>query len=209
MTFPGAVQSVLRQYANFRGRAAPSEFWWWYLFTVLVDSATTGIDRLTDAALGFSYLGTVVSLGLLVPALAVSVRRLHDSDLSGWWLAAPISTALAGVGAIVAGVVTALAGAFSNAHDTPGLAIALFVAGSLTLLASLAVNLVLMLRPSTRGPNRFGPRSGPPDEHPPAGPYAHGPGYAPLAWGPSSPASGTPAPPPPGAGDSATGPGPG
>jgi uncharacterized membrane protein YhaH (DUF805 family) len=198
MTFAGAVRGVLRQYAVFGGRAPRSEFWWWYLFTVLINGVATAIDRLTDATLGFGFLGTVVSLGLLVPTLAVSVRRLHDSNLSGWWLLAPIGTALVGTGAIFGGAIALIASAFSNAgpgSGITGLAVALFVAGGLTLLASLIINVVLMLRPSSAGPNRFGPWAGTPDQHPPAGAHGNGPWHGSAAWDAGSSTAGTAAPP--------------
>ena len=193
MTFPDAVRSVLSQYAGFRGRAPRSEYWWWYLLTVLVNLATNGIDRLTHAAVGVSFVGVVVTLGLLLPTLAVSVRRLHDSGLSGWWLSAPVGAGLLGVGCLVGGLGSIVAGAFAgNADKTLGLGVALFVAGGLLLLVSLAAMLVLMLRPSTPGPNRFGPASGPPSPYPPTGTYGYGPGYGPAPWVPTTPAPGPP-----------------
>ncbi|MFC5381379.1 DUF805 domain-containing protein [Aquipuribacter nitratireducens] len=103
MTFTGAVASVLRQYATFDGRARRSEYWWFTLFyalvyglpylvgTLLLAGATdpvtgqpTSPGALVGAFLAFGAAG-LVALGLLVPTLAVSVRRLHDSGRSGWW----------------------------------------------------------------------------------------------------------------------------
>jgi uncharacterized membrane protein YhaH (DUF805 family) len=81
VSFFNAVQSVLRNYANFKGRAVRSEYWWFVLFSVLVQSAASGFG---DA------LGNLVSVALLLPSVAVGVRRLHDSDRRGWWLLFPI-----------------------------------------------------------------------------------------------------------------------
>lgn len=205
MTFPDAVRSVLSQYAGFRGRAPRSEYWWWYLFTVLVNVVTTGIDRVTDAAVGVSFVGAVVSLGLVIPTLAVSVRRLHDSGLSGWWLLAPLSAALVGTGLVIGGGISFVAGVFVGdaARQTVGLGIALLALGAVLLLTALVVGLVLMLRPSTPGPNRFGPGPGPAFPYPPTGGsgygYGYGPGYAPGPWPPAGPpAGGAAAPPAPG-----------
>ena len=82
MSLPDAVRSVLTQYANFSGRARRSEFWWFYLAQVLA-SIVAGI---IDGILGVTILGVILALGLLIPTLAVGVRRLHDIGKSGWWL---------------------------------------------------------------------------------------------------------------------------
>ena len=76
MNFGQAISSCLSQYATFSGRASRSEFWWFFLFQVLVQIAAATLGN-TVAAL--------ISLGLLLPALAVGARRLHDIGRSGWW----------------------------------------------------------------------------------------------------------------------------
>jgi uncharacterized membrane protein YhaH (DUF805 family) len=189
VSLEAAIKSVLRQYATFRGRAARSEFWYWYLFTVLVNIVTTVVDELTDATIGISFVGSIVSLGLLVPTLAVSVRRLHDSNLSGWWLLLPAGAAVAGVGLFIAGLAVAVAPAFfDNVPEGSGLALAFFVGGGLMLLVGGVIELVLMLRHSTPGTNRFGPHPGVPWQYPPAGGY----GYpSPYGAPPSNPGPGT------------------
>ena len=82
MTFGNAVRSVFNQYAGFTGRARRSEYWFFVLFTFLVYLAASVVD----AVLGIPLFTLVVGLGLLVPTLAVSVRRLHDTGRSGWWM---------------------------------------------------------------------------------------------------------------------------
>lgn len=81
-----AVRSVLSQYANFSGRARRSEYWWFHVFTVVVVLLLGGLD-LALGADGLVYMvgGVGLTLGLMVPALAVIVRRLHDTGRSGWW----------------------------------------------------------------------------------------------------------------------------
>jgi uncharacterized membrane protein YhaH (DUF805 family) len=84
MTFPDAVRRCFTLYATFAGRARRSEFWFFWLFNLLAH----GVAGILDAAL-FSVaapLNAIVSLVLLVPNLAVAVRRLHDVGRSGWWL---------------------------------------------------------------------------------------------------------------------------
>lgn len=200
MTFTDSVRSVLRQYATFRGRATRPEFWWWYLCTVLVNVVTTGADRVTDATIGISFVGTLVTLGLLVPTLAVSVRRLHDSGLSGWWLLAPLGLVIFGLGLFLGGMAAIIAPAFlSNAPDSSGLGIVLFAAGSLLLLASVVLDLVLMLRRSTPGPNRFGgfPGAPSPSTNPPAGSWGYPTPHGSATWPPTPDSAGAPTPQPP------------
>ncbi len=76
MTFLEAIQAVFRKYAEFNGRASRPEFWWWVLFVFLISAAA---QLLGDVAAG------LVALSVLVPNLAVTARRLHDIDRSGWW----------------------------------------------------------------------------------------------------------------------------
>ena len=76
MDFVQAIKSCLGQYATFSGRAKRSEVWWFFLFQVLVMVAT---GMLGDVINGLA------SLALLLPALAVGTRRLHDIGRTGWW----------------------------------------------------------------------------------------------------------------------------
>lgn len=89
MDFVTAVKTCLAKYVGFSGRARRSEYWYFFLFTFIVTLAATIVDVVlgTDAALGGNgVVGTVVSLALFLPSLAVGVRRLHDTDRSGWWM---------------------------------------------------------------------------------------------------------------------------
>ena len=77
-----AVRSCLSKYAQFGGRATRAEYWWFVLFYVL----SYLIAFLLDTVLGTALVITVlVILVLLIPSLAVSIRRLHDSGHSGSW----------------------------------------------------------------------------------------------------------------------------
>ena len=88
MGFGEAISSVLKNYVNFSGRAARSEYWWWALFLFILVIATAIIDML--AFPGFSAgngpVGLITTVGLLLPNIAVSIRRLHDLDRTGWWV---------------------------------------------------------------------------------------------------------------------------
>ena len=82
MNFGAAVQSVFSQYVGFSGRARRSEYWYFFLFNVLVSI----VFSIIDAVIGSQVLGIIVSLALLLPGLAVTLRRLHDTDRTGWWI---------------------------------------------------------------------------------------------------------------------------
>ena len=83
MTFSESISTCLSKYATFSGRAARSEFWWFALFTLIVNV----VSNMIQAIVGdwFAFVGLLVALALLLPSIAVAVRRLHDLDKSGWW----------------------------------------------------------------------------------------------------------------------------
>ena len=85
MGFTEAVRSaVVERYADFQGRSPRSELWWFVLFYMLLSLAVGMLGALSDA-LG-AILNLVVTIGLLVPVIAVQIRRLHDTDRTGWWI---------------------------------------------------------------------------------------------------------------------------
>ncbi|GGT79803.1 MULTISPECIES: DUF805 domain-containing protein [Streptomyces] len=73
---------VLKKYAVFGGRARRKEFWMFTLFSVIISIVLSVID----GVLGMQLLSLIYSLAVLIPTLAVSVRRLHDTGRSGWWI---------------------------------------------------------------------------------------------------------------------------
>ena len=78
---------VLERYAKFDGRSRRAEFWWYFLANLIISI----VLNIIDAAIGFGsgyggVLSAIYGLAVLVPGLAVGVRRLHDTDKSGWWL---------------------------------------------------------------------------------------------------------------------------
>nr|WP_299038738.1 DUF805 domain-containing protein [uncultured Pseudokineococcus sp.] len=85
---PCRSPSPSRRCSRSTGRARHSEFWWFYLFTVIVNIVATGVDiaifggRMEDPA----PISLALTLALLLPSLAVTVRRLHDIDRTGWWI---------------------------------------------------------------------------------------------------------------------------
>ena len=96
MNFVEAVRSGFNNYANFSGRALRSEYWWWVVFVWIAGVVAGIIDnvlgwRVYETTLngmqqGSGPVAVIVGLALIIPGLAVAVRRLHDTDRSGWWL---------------------------------------------------------------------------------------------------------------------------
>ena len=79
MTFGASIATCFSKFADFRGRATRSEFWWFYLLNFVLLMATIGVDR-------SGMLKATVHLIFTLPTLAAAVRRLHDTDRNGWWL---------------------------------------------------------------------------------------------------------------------------
>ncbi len=77
---------VLKKYAVFNGRARRKEYWYFFLFNVLISFVVGFIAGATNTP----FLGTIYSLALLLPGIAVAVRRMHDVDKSGWYCLIPI-----------------------------------------------------------------------------------------------------------------------
>ena len=87
MNFSQSISTCMGKYGTFHGRARRSEYWWFYLFTVLMSWGSTMV-----AAAMFSFgdpmvdiFPSIVSLVFLIPVIAVGSRRLHDIGKSGWW----------------------------------------------------------------------------------------------------------------------------
>lgn len=167
MTPIEAVQTCLQKYAVFRGRASRPEFWW---FTAVMIPGFIVVDNLVVHALmriildagGISaavfVLPPIAHLMVLLPWLAAGYRRLHDVDLPGWpvlvlavmaVLSKPLYLMMwfaAGDAAMPSGIVGVLANVLAFAYMVVGWA----------TLPALVIVAVLLARPGTQGPNRYG-----------------------------------------------------
>lgn len=185
-----AVGSVYANMFNFSGRARRAEFWWYFLFVFLVSFLIQGaiiywafthptfsVAFRSEAAMqtvikqyetelarwsGYTFLGTLFLYW--IPYLAVTVRRLHDTGRSGWWMFKPFLLGI--LGAIV---VSVLAGFMGAAAGSPSPAL-LLMAMTIPLATTIWYFVVLCL-PGTHGNNRFGPdpvpdRRAPEPSHP-------------------------------------------
>ncbi|XHR29112.1 MAG: DUF805 domain-containing protein [Chthoniobacteraceae bacterium] len=81
--------AVLKNYAVFSGRARRKEYWYFFLFNFIITLILAVIASLLGAiphTEAFNLLNGLYSLAVLIPSIAVTVRRLHDTDRSGWWI---------------------------------------------------------------------------------------------------------------------------
>lgn len=82
------VKCLMEKYADFEGRASRSEYWYFVLFNILAYLGLAIVTVVLAGITGFDLLVAVPTLylfGTLIPGLAVTARRLHDTDRSGWW----------------------------------------------------------------------------------------------------------------------------
>lgn len=139
----------VEKYADFSGRASRPEYWWYSLalivasIVVSIIESILGIDNMVGP---YGPLSLILMLGLLVPGVAVTVRRLHDTDRSGWWILVAV------IPYLIVGIMAGMAGA-------SGSMAALGSAGMASILAfvGLVVLLIFMVLPGTPGDNRYGP----------------------------------------------------
>ena len=88
MNFSEAIGAGFRNYFKFTGRASRSEYWWFYLFTVIGTVIAILVDRAITPGYSAYDIGSAEFLWhliIIIPSLSVSVRRLHDVNRSGWW----------------------------------------------------------------------------------------------------------------------------
>lgn len=138
MEFKEAVTICLTQkYCSFKGRASRSEFWWFGLFTLILNVFVGLLGSLAPTLA--SIVSAVQALWLLLPTVGVTTRRLHDRNLSGWWQALPVALVMPGLVGV--------------AVDATWL---LIVSAGAAGLASLGLLVLYALR-GVSGPNRFGP----------------------------------------------------
>lgn len=132
----------LKKYAEFDGRARRKEYWMYVLLLIIVGvvlSVLEGIVGLRGMVGPYGPLTALFLLATLVPSLAVGVRRLHDTDRSGWWL-------LIGYGPFLLSLCLMFFG-------IPQFAMIL----SIIALIGFVVLLVFMVMEGTKGPNQYGP----------------------------------------------------
>ena len=154
-----AFLRFFKKYVTVSGRASRSEYWWWMLIAFGIALVLRFLSSATDGTLGF--LGTIWTLGTLIPGFAIAIRRLHDSNRPGWLVVTPYALWFVGAIFILGGAASALFGAIGSlgggtGHAAAGVGggIALLI-GVIAVLAGFVVNIVLMVAPSKPEGARF------------------------------------------------------
>ncbi len=160
--FMDAVKTCLTEkYCCFKGRARRAEFWWFQLFLLIVSTVLSFAFTFSMLAQRSAFLNdpmtmftspayivlVIISLVLLLPDLGVTIRRLHDTGRSGWWVVPPI------VFYILILVLSILISMNPESALSMGLALMLFY---LALLASGIILIVWLCQDSYHGENRYG-----------------------------------------------------
>jgi uncharacterized membrane protein YhaH (DUF805 family) len=152
MTFGDAIKICFKKYFDFTGRASRSEYWLWILFTFLLALGGLALDVAFDWGRapieGTGPLATLASVGTFMPTLAVSVRRLHDTNRSAWWLG---GVSLGWLGFVL---VMILLGAVVQ-RDAEHIGIVAIVIG-LPLFGLTMALVVFYFLPGTPGANQYG-----------------------------------------------------
>ncbi|SHN93839.1 hypothetical protein BHECKSOX_1301, partial [Bathymodiolus heckerae thiotrophic gill symbiont] len=92
MTFVESINTVVfKKYANFNGRASRSEYWWYALFMFLIQILAMTLFSNLYSYQEYNPIKIIISLALFLPSLGVNIRRLHDTNKSGWWLLSPLA----------------------------------------------------------------------------------------------------------------------
>jgi uncharacterized membrane protein YhaH (DUF805 family) len=163
----------LKNYANFSGRASRAEFWWFFLFLfiayIVVWIGLVAMLGVTVASAGPPSLGVIGAFGvagifmilfwlaMIIPTIAVQVRRVHDIDRSGWWIGGFYLAYVAYFVFMFAMLASLQAPANGSPPDLSafsGLSLMSYV-GLLFFIYSIALLVFFCMR-GTQGPNRYG-----------------------------------------------------
>lgn len=152
-----AKRPILEKYADFSGRASRPEFWWYVLAIIvayLVLHIVESIVGLDHMFYRYGPLTALFGLATIVPSIAVAVRRLHDTDRTGWWILLPTVPYILG---LVLGGAAMMGGAAMGSGV--GMMAGAGIAGLFMLIALIAdiVLIVFYCMPGTPGDNRYGP----------------------------------------------------
>jgi len=148
--FGEAINVCLNKYVDFKGRASRSEFWYFILFTFILGIATSLLDVMLFPNNAMSPLNSLVSLAVFLPGLAVAMRRLHDTNRSGWWIGGFYLGLIAYV--VFIGVATGV----SPYSEPSGGMLGLMGAGGLAALGFAIALLVFYCQRGDPGPNHYG-----------------------------------------------------
>lgn len=137
MTFAESVKTCLgSKYCQFKGRASRSEYWWFSVLVGLINLVSSLLAAILPQMVA-ATISMILAAGVFLPNISVSVRRLHDRNMRGWWLLVPI--------------LSLFSWAITRAEAST-----MVISSLLSVCMSVALLVIFCLR-GTVGPNRFGP----------------------------------------------------
>lgn len=158
MTLPEAIIQCLRSYAGFSGRATRAEYWWWMLATTACAVILSALGSLLPV---LYTVESLLALAVLLPTLAVTVRRLHDIGKGGWWILpwviiGSVSGIIMVVGAVLAFGLAFLGELFGGAGLT-AIGYVVLIVGLVPYAGTLLWIIAWLARQGEAGANRHGP----------------------------------------------------
>ncbi|MEM1362683.1 MAG: DUF805 domain-containing protein [Pseudomonadota bacterium] len=169
MTFSVAVQTCLTKFLMLTGRASRPEYWWFYLFALIVTAIASIVDGLifgfpNEGEVGQNPITMVASFIVFWPLLAAGWRRMHDTGRPGWLVLLPLLVFIAGFAFFL--ITIGIFGEFGHvANETSeemvqtDRVISVFMIFLIiaAMLAAGIVKLVMLIKPGETGPNEYGP----------------------------------------------------
>ena len=166
MTIQESVKTCIWKYADFSGRATRAEYWWWVLATTIVSMAFSSVESFINAVSDtyfFSPLSSIFLLAILLPNLAVTARRLHDTGKSGWWQLVWIVIGVMGTIPLIVGIAVGLIAVFGGGSWANFTELGFWIPIVFGLLVSLLIwvglaiwMLIWLVRQGQPGPNQYG-----------------------------------------------------
>lgn len=134
------ITCAIEKRFNWQDRACRSEFWWFYLATVVIGIIASLFNAIPLIG---QVIALVINIAIWWLSIVASIRRLHDIDKSGFWILLPAGASIVGVILIAMGVV--------GGSDL------LFALGVIVGLGGTGYMIFLLVQPGTPGPNKYGP----------------------------------------------------
>ncbi len=154
VSFGEAIKLGFNGYVKFSGRSTRAEYWWWFLFYNLVGMGASTLDRAV-----FPVFSLIIGLAFFLPNLAVSVRRLHDINRTGWWLFFWFLIMLVPTIIIIVGFFTAFESIWEGNWDETGSWMMLILGVVLIVIISLLIFIwwiIWFVKQGDFGPNKYG-----------------------------------------------------
>ena len=166
MEFGQAVKTCFKKFFDLKGRARRSEYWWFFLFCMVVSWVFNIFGGFVP---WLSYIGLLISMILLIPSCTVQTRRLHDTGRSGWWVVVQILLMLGVYGSLCAMLLPyadkmmyltgnmEIINVLMDAMEESPVAVAVMGISSLLLLIITIIIIVFSVIDSHYNENKYGP----------------------------------------------------